>query len=54
MVFMGGPPTVGPGMAVSEDLKEPIRSHHELRKETAKYFHQATKVCSATGSHIVR
>jgi hypothetical protein len=44
MVFMGGPATQGPGKVVGEELKEPIRSHHELNKETAKYYHSATKV----------
>jgi protein transport protein SEC23 len=44
MVFIGGPPTQGPGLVVSDELKEPIRSHHELNKETAKHVFGSTKV----------
>ena len=36
MVFTGGPPTQGPGMVVSEELKEAIRSHHDLNKEQVR------------------
>jgi protein transport protein SEC23 len=32
MMFVGGPPTVGPGIVVSTDLKENIRSHHDIQK----------------------
>jgi protein transport protein SEC23 len=41
---MGGPPTQGPGKVVSDELKEPLRSHHDINKETAKYVSKATKV----------
>ena len=41
---MGGPCTIGPGLVVSDELKEPIRSHHDLRKELAKHVHSSTKV----------
>ena len=44
LLFMGGPCTLGPGLVVSEELKEGIRSHHELAKESAKYVGPATKV----------
>jgi len=43
MVFMGGPASHGPGTVVSDDLKEPIRSHHNLNKETAKHVEKASK-----------
>jgi protein transport protein SEC23 len=43
MLFTGGPPTQGPGMIVSEDLKEPIRSHTDLVKDNAKYTAKAIK-----------
>lgn len=47
MLMMGGPCTGGLGMVVSEELKETIRSHHELNKETAKHFSAASKFYSA-------
>lgn len=44
MLFTGGPATQGPGMVVSDDLKEPIRSHTDLAKESCKYTKSAIKV----------
>jgi hypothetical protein len=44
MLFTGGPVTEGPGMVVSEELREPIRSHTDLIKENAKYTKKAQKV----------
>jgi hypothetical protein len=44
MVFMGGPATQGPGQIVGEELKETIRSHHDLVKESAKYVGKSAKV----------
>lgn len=44
MLFSGGPATEGPGMVVSNELREPIRSHHDIEKETAKYYKKAVKV----------
>ncbi|AOW05529.1 uncharacterized protein YALI1_E20269g [Yarrowia lipolytica] len=43
MLFAGGAPTEGPGMIVGPELKEPIRSHHEIEKDTAKHSKAATK-----------
>jgi protein transport protein SEC23 len=43
MVFSGGPATQGPGLVVSEDLRDPLRTHHELQKESAKHVNKATK-----------
>lgn len=44
MLFAGGPATEGPGMVVSNELKEPIRSHHDIDRDSAKHFKRATKV----------
>lgn len=44
MVFTGGPCTSGPGMVVDLSLKEPIRSHHDIHKDMAKYYKKASKV----------
>jgi protein transport protein SEC23 len=32
MTFIGGPCTQGPGMIADDDLKNPIRSHHDIDK----------------------
>lgn len=48
MLFAGGPGTEGPGMVVSNELKEPIRSHHDIDRDNVKYFKRATKVSQAT------
>lgn len=59
MLFISGPCTQGPGLVVSEELKEQIRSHHELNKETAKHYSNATKFYSqqskraATNGHAI-
>ena len=33
----------GPGQVVNDELKEPIRSHHDLDKDQAKYMKKAIK-----------
>ncbi|KAI8983076.1 protein transporter SEC23 [Pilobolus umbonatus] len=43
MLFAGGAATEGPGMVVSNELREPIRSHHDIEKESAKHYKKATK-----------
>lgn len=46
MVFAGGPCTEGPGLVVSNELREPIRSHHDIDRDSVKHFKRATKVRS--------
>ncbi|KAI8333859.1 protein transporter SEC23 [Chlamydoabsidia padenii] len=43
MLFSGGPATEGPGIVVSTELREPIRSHHDIEKESAKHYKKAIK-----------
>ncbi|KAK9898719.1 hypothetical protein P389DRAFT_141717 [Cystobasidium minutum MCA 4210] len=43
MLFAAGPATEGPGMVVSTELREPIRSHHDIDRDNTKYFKRATK-----------
>ncbi|TFY70212.1 hypothetical protein EVG20_g2789 [Dentipellis fragilis] len=43
MLFAGGAATEGPGMVVSNELKEPIRSHHDIDRDSVKHFKRATK-----------
>ena len=49
MLFSGGPATEGPGMVISNELKEPIRSHHEIERDTMKHYKRANK---ASTPHI--
>jgi protein transport protein SEC23 len=44
MMFIGGAPTEGPGTVVSVELKERIRSHHDIEKDHAPNFKKANKV----------
>ena len=44
MVFSGGPCTEGPGLVVGNELREPIRSHHDIERDSIKHFKRATKV----------
>ncbi len=47
MLFAGGPGTEGPGLVVGPELREPIRSHHDIDKDNIKYYKKALKVlCS--------
>lgn len=47
MLFVGGPPTQGPGMVVGDELKIPIRSWHDIQKDNARHLKKATKVTKA-------
>lgn len=47
MCFTGGPCTQGPGQVVSDDLKETMRSHHDVIKERAKHCRKASKFYEA-------
>jgi protein transport protein SEC23 len=51
MLFAGGPATEGPGMVVSNELKELIRSHHDIERDSVKHFKRATKVWSPNVSN---
>ncbi|ODV84412.1 hypothetical protein CANARDRAFT_29267 [[Candida] arabinofermentans NRRL YB-2248] len=41
VLFAGGPCTFGPGTIVGTELKEPIRSHSDIDKGTAKHYKKA-------------
>lgn len=47
MLFTGGPATEGPGNVVSTELRERIRSHHDIDKDNVKHFKRATKFYDA-------
>lgn len=46
MVFTSGAATEGPGHVVGPELKEPIRSHHDIDRDNIKYYKKAVKVSS--------
>ncbi len=50
MTFAAGPCTFGPGLVVGDELKEPIRSHHDIDKDRAKHFKKALKYYSNLAS----
>ncbi|KAA3674284.1 protein transport protein SEC23 [Paragonimus westermani] len=43
MLFLGGPCTQGPGMVIDDDLRNVIRSHHDIEKDNCKYMRKAMK-----------
>jgi protein transport protein SEC23 len=43
MTFIGGPCTQGPGMIADDDLKFPIRSHHDIDKDNVRFMKKAIK-----------
>ena len=47
MLFAGGPATEGPGMVVGAELREPMRSHHDIDRDNIKYYKKALKVRSS-------
>lgn len=50
MLFIGGPATQGPGMVVGDELKTPIRSHHDIEKDNARYMRKGIKHYEALGT----
>lgn len=53
MLFTGGPSTEGPGMVVGPELKEPIRSHHDIDRDNIKYYKKALKVCRLDKTPVI-
>ncbi|XP_076311704.1 transport protein Sec23 isoform X1 [Tachypleus tridentatus] len=43
MLFVGGACTQGPGMVVGDELKNTIRSHHDIEKDNCKHMKKAIK-----------
>merc|ERR1719277_2973790 len=43
MSFVGGACSLGPGQVVDDELKNPIRSHHDIEKDNVKFMKKATK-----------
>ncbi|PRT53387.1 Protein transport protein SEC23 [Wickerhamiella sorbophila] len=59
MLFAAGPPTEGPGLVVGTELREPIRSHHDIDRDNAKHhskavkFYEALAKRSASNGHAI-
>lgn len=59
MMFLGGSCSQGPGQVVNDELKQPIRSHHDIHKDNAKYMKKAIKhyealsLRAATNGHSI-
>ncbi|ELU11239.1 hypothetical protein CAPTEDRAFT_163091 [Capitella teleta] len=59
MTFIGGACTQGPGMVVGDELKNPIRSHHDIEKDNVKFMKKAMKHYetlanrSASNGHLI-
>lgn len=53
MAFIGGPSTLGPGAIVSRELSEPIRSHKDIDKDSALYYHEAVEFYEKLAKQLV-
>ncbi|MCO5569506.1 hypothetical protein L7F22_023219 [Adiantum nelumboides] len=53
MAFLGGPCTEGPGTIVGKELSDPIRSHKDLEKDAAPYYHKAVKFYQGLSKQLV-
>jgi protein transport protein SEC23 len=51
--FVGGPCTEGPGVIVSKELQDPIRSHKDLAKDAAPHFNKAVKFYEGLAKQLV-
>ncbi|CAI5537187.1 unnamed protein product [Closterium sp. Naga37s-1] len=51
--FVGGPCTEGPGVIVSRELSEPIRSHKDLDKDAAPHYSKAVKFYEGLAKQLV-
>lgn len=52
MVFVGGPPSVGPGMVCSTELSENIRSHHDIQNGNVPHYKKAVEFYTKLGERV--
>jgi len=50
---IGGPCTEGPGMIISKDLSEPVRSQKDLDKDAAPHLQKAVKFYDGLAKQLV-
>ncbi|KAH3902446.1 GTPase-activating protein SEC23 SCDLUD_000023 [Saccharomycodes ludwigii] len=59
ILFASGPATINPGLIVEKELKDPLRSHHDIDTDNAKHYKKACKYYNgladrvATNGHTV-
>lgn len=53
MMFIAGPPTIGPGIIVNRSKKESIRSHNDLQKNQAPMFKPAVEYYKALSDRAI-
>lgn len=51
--FVGGPCTDCPGLVVSMELTEPIRSHKDIAEDAAEYLNKAVKFYEGLAKQLV-
>ncbi|KAI6227627.1 Protein transport protein SEC23 [Aphelenchoides fujianensis] len=54
MTFIGGACTYGPGMVINEELKQPIRSWHDIKEDKATFMRKATKFYDTLAQRAVK
>lgn len=52
ILFAAGPGTVAPGLVVSSELKDPLRSHHDIDSDNAKHYKKACKFYNTLASRV--
>ncbi|CAL9074355.1 unnamed protein product [Musa textilis] len=53
VALVGGPCTQGPGMIVSKDFSESVRSHKDLDKDAVPHFHKAVQFYDNLAKQLV-
>lgn len=53
LLLAGGPCTLGPGQIVSRDYAEPLRTHKDLAKGTAKFFAPSAEFYDAMAHRLI-
>uniref|UniRef100_A0A7E4VTQ8 Protein transport protein SEC23 n=1 Tax=Panagrellus redivivus TaxID=6233 RepID=A0A7E4VTQ8_PANRE len=54
MSLVGGPCTVGPGIVINEEKKNPIRSWHDIKEDNVPYMRKATKYYESLAARAVK
>ncbi|SCW04610.1 LAFE_0H17348g1_1 [Lachancea fermentati] len=52
ILFASGPGTLAPGLIVSSELKDPLRSHHDIDSDNAKHYKKASKFYNQIAQRI--
>ncbi|EEP81842.1 60S ribosomal protein L12 [Uncinocarpus reesii 1704] len=52
MLFTSGPATEGPGLVVGPQLREPMRSHHDIDRDNVKYYKKAVKFYDSLAKRV--